>query len=189
MIGLSRGPSQLPHDAYEHFQVDMANESALRQVFSEIGIKHGTITNLINNAGISSLNHSLLMPMDLAKRIFEVNFFATFVACQEAARLMQKQKLGRIVNFSSAAVGTACEGLSAYASSKAAVEQLTKILAREFQPFGITVNAIAPGVVETDLTANVSEIHKKKSTTMKEVIVAVDTCLNGDCSGQVFRLF
>jgi len=99
---------------------------------------------------------------------------------------MQKQKFGRIVNFSSSAVESGGEGLSVYSASKAAVEQLTKVLAEEFKPFGITVNAIAPGVVPTELSKNLSD--KAKKTTINEIILAIDTCLTSNCSGQIFRL-
>jgi len=185
VIGISRSAGDLEHDDYHHYQSDIADEKALRATFDEIESLFGTISNLINNAGISSLNHSLLMPIAAAKKIFDVNFFGCYIACQEAARLMQKKKHGRIVNFSSIAVKNSSEGLSAYASSKAAVEQLTKILAKEYAPFGITVNCVAPSFVETDLSRGIPESHRPRLNKMSDVIKVVDFCISGAETGRI----
>jgi 3-oxoacyl-[acyl-carrier protein] reductase len=120
-------------------------------MFSEIRSKEGRLDVLINNAGIASMNHSLLMPIETANKIMQTNFTGTFLFCREAPRLMQLHRYGRIVNFTSVAVPLQFEGEAVYAAPKAAVITLTQILAREFASLGITVNAIGPAPVQTDL--------------------------------------
>jgi 3-oxoacyl-[acyl-carrier protein] reductase len=188
VIGVSRGPCDLNHDRYVHFEGDLANENRVRQIFAEIDARFGAIENLINNAGISSLNHSLLTPLQTAKSIFDVNFFGTYLACQEAVRLMRKNRRGRIVNFSSIAVKMASEGLSAYAASKAAVEQLTLILAKELGSFGITVNCVAPSFVETDLSKNIPTEHRGHRNEMADIVRAVEDFLAGEKTGEIVYL-
>jgi 3-oxoacyl-[acyl-carrier protein] reductase len=126
-------------------------------MFSLIRKREGRLDVLINNAGIASMNHSLLTPIATVNNIMETNFTGTFLFCREAARLMQLNGYGRIVNFTSVAVPLKIEGEAAYAASKAAVISLTQILAREFADFGITVNAIGPAPIKTDLIAGVSQ--------------------------------
>jgi 3-oxoacyl-[acyl-carrier protein] reductase len=103
------------------------------------------------------MNHSLLTPLRVANNIISTNFIGTFLFCREAARLMQLGRYGRIVNFVTVAVPLKLEGEAIYAASKAAVMSLTHVLAREFANFGITVNAIGPTPVKTDLIRGVPE--------------------------------
>ena len=110
---------------------------------------------LINNAGIASMNHCLLTPMATLEKVFRTNVFGTFLFCREAAKLMKKAGMGRIVNFATVATPLHLEGESIYAASKAAIESLTKIMARELAEFEITVNGIGPTPVQTDLIRNV----------------------------------
>jgi 3-oxoacyl-[acyl-carrier protein] reductase len=102
------------------------------------------------------MNHSLLTSIAAVNQIMETNFTGTFLFCREAARLMQIHRYGRIVNFASVVVPLKLEGEAIYAASKAAVISLTQILAREFAEFGITVNAIGPAPIRTDLIRGVS---------------------------------
>ena len=124
-------------------------------MFSEIRKHEGRLDVLINNAGVASMNHSLLTPIAAVNSIMETNFTGTFLFCREAARLMQLNRYGRIVNFTTVAVPLKLEGEAVYAASKAAVISLTHILAREFADFGITVNAIGPTPIKTDLIRGV----------------------------------
>ncbi len=110
---------------------------------------------LINNAGIASMNHCLLTPLQTVQNILNTNVGGTFLFCREAAKLMQPRHNGRIVNFTSVAVPLKLQGEAAYAASKAAVIALTQVLAREFAEFGITVNAVGPTPVRTDLIRGV----------------------------------
>lgn len=87
----------------------------------------------------------------------EVNYLGTFSMCRELSRLMRKSKNPRIINFTTIARPLNLEGEAAYASSKAAVETLTKVLAKELAQYNITVNAIGPASIKTDLIAGVPE--------------------------------
>lgn len=151
VIGCSRQAADWAAEGYLHRLVDVADEAGVRALFAEIRREFGGLSHLLNNAGIASMNHSLLTPLAAVQDVLNTNITGTFLFCREAAKLMKQQKYGRIVNFSTVAVPLKLEGEAIYTASKAAVESLTQVLAREFAPFGITVNAIGPTPVETDL--------------------------------------
>jgi 3-oxoacyl-[acyl-carrier protein] reductase len=155
VIGCSRSDSDLRHENYEHYCLDVSDEAAVKNLFREIQKKYNRLDILINNAGIASMNHSLLTPVSTVKKVIDTNIIGSFIFSREAAKLMQKRKFGRIVNFSTVAVKLNLEGEAIYAASKAAINSLTHIMARELGGFGITVNAIGPTPVQTDLIRNV----------------------------------
>ena len=155
VFGCSRSPFEGEFPNYRHYCLDVADESAIKQMFSEIRNTEKRLDVLITNAGIASMNHSLLTPLTTVNKIMQTNFIGTFLLCREAARLMQVNRYGRIVNFTTVAVPLKLEGEAIYAASKAAVISLTQILAREFAEFGITVNAIGPTPIKTDLLRGV----------------------------------
>lgn len=155
VAGCSRGAATLQHDAYSHFQLDVADERAVAAMVHAVTQAQGRIDALINNAGIAAMNALVLTPHTSVQRVFETNVFGTFVFMREVAKAMVRQKRGRIVNFSTVAVPLNLEGEAAYAASKSAVETLTRIGAREFGPFGVTVNAIGPTPIATDLIKTV----------------------------------
>jgi 3-oxoacyl-[acyl-carrier protein] reductase len=101
------------------------------------------------------MNHSFLTPIDTARKILDTNVIGTFIFSRESSKLMKKNQFGRIINFSTFAVPFKLEGEAIYAASKAAIITLTEILAREYTDFGITVNAVAPPAVQTDLIRGV----------------------------------
>src|SRR4029077_12278128 len=102
-----------------------------------------------------SMNHVLLTPLSTVQKIMSTNFIGTFLFCREAAKLMQRKRYGRIINFATVATPLNLEGEAVYAASKAAVESLTRILARELADANITVNAIGPTAVKTDMVRSV----------------------------------
>jgi len=157
VIGCSRSPAEFESDRYEHFCLDVTDEAAVLDLFARIRSKHGGLDALINNAGIASMNHILLTPVKTAQQILKTNVLGTFLFCREAAKLMQKRGSGRIVNFTTVAVPLKLEGEAIYAASKAAVVTLTEILAAELAPMQITVNAVGPTPVKTDLIRSVPE--------------------------------
>lgn len=157
VIGCSRGDSDLAHPYYRHFQVDISSEEDVKSMFATIRKEGGNLDALINNAGIASMNHVILTPGSTVSRIMGTNFFGTFIASREAVKLMKKQRSGRIVNLATVATPLKLEGEAAYAASKAAVVSLTEIMAREVAPFNITVNAVGPTPIATDLIRSVSE--------------------------------
>lgn len=151
VIGCSRSKIDYQLKNYEHFSLDICNEKDVKEMFKKIRKDHGRLDCLINNAGIASMNHSLLTTMDTVHKILNTNVAGTFLFCREASKLMHLNKFGRIINFTTVATPLNLEGEAIYASSKAAVISLTKILAKELAPMGINVNAIGPTPVKTDL--------------------------------------
>jgi 3-oxoacyl-[acyl-carrier protein] reductase len=149
--GCSRRDPDWTIPNYSHHRADVTNEDQIRSMVRSINRAHGRIDVVINNAGIASMNHLMLTPTSTVDRILATNFTATVVVCREAAKIMQRRRYGRIVNFSTVAVPMRLEGEAIYAASKSAVETVTRIMARELGPLGITVNAVGPTPVETDL--------------------------------------
>lgn len=162
VVGCSRGTPDWMLDGYEHFEADVADEKAVCSLFATLSKKYGRLDNCINNAGIAAMNHTILTPLATVQNVFSTNVIGTFLFCREAAKLMQKEKYGRIVNFSTVAVPLKLEGEAIYAASKAAIVSLTQIMAREFGQWGITVNAVGPTPVDTDLIRNVPKEKLEK---------------------------
>ena len=155
VAGCSRGESSLQHDRHQHFQLDVADEVAVVGMVRRVQQAHGRIDALLNNAAIAAMNHLLLTPQSAVRQIFETNFQGTFLFLREVGKIMVRQKQGRIVNFTTVAVPLDLEGEAIYAASKAAVETLTRIAAREFGTCGVTVNALGPTPMPTDLVKTV----------------------------------
>jgi len=155
VVGCDRDPAELKLNNYEHFISDVADETAVGQLFTAVRERYERLDVLINNAGVASMNHALLTPLAAVDRILSTNVTGTFLFCRESAKIMRKNKFGRIVNFTSVAVPLKLEGESIYAASKAAIISLTQILAYELADFGITVNAVGPAPIKTDLVRSV----------------------------------
>lgn len=155
VIGCSRGAFGEELDGYRHYELDVADEKAVTRMIGEVRRDYGRIDALLNNAGIASMNHVMLTPMSKMRDVFSTNAFGTFLFCREVGKVMMAKKSGRIVNFATVATPLQLEGEAIYAASKAAVESFTRILARELGAFGITVNALGPTPVDTDLIKSV----------------------------------
>ena len=155
VIGCSRNNCSISDDKYAHFKLDINDEDNVIEMFRKIRTTYGKLDILINNAGIASMNHSLLTTMQTVNQVLSTNVSANFLFTRESAKLMQKAKFGRIVNFTTVAAPLNLEGESIYASSKAAVNSLTKIFSKELSNFSITVNSIGPTPVKTDLIKSV----------------------------------
>lgn len=141
----------MEHENYRHFRLDVSDEADVKKMFAEITRTYRRLDVLINNAGVASMNHILLTPVKVARNIMETNFIGTFLLCREAAKLMKRHQSGRIVNMVSVAAPLKLEGEAVYAASKSAVISFTQIMAKEVAVFGITVNAIGPTPIQTDL--------------------------------------
>ena len=131
--------------------LDVSDERAVVDMIREIKTEFNKIDILINNAGIASMNHFLTTSFESVKKVFSTNFFGTFLFSREVGKIMMRQKFGRIVNYTTVASALRLEGEAIYAASKSAIENLTQTLSKELAPFNITVNAIGPTPVKTDL--------------------------------------
>ncbi len=170
VVGCSRSSPEWSLDNYYHIDADVGNEADVKNVFSFTRKKFGKLDNLINNAGVASMNHSMLTPLKTVENIMNVNVIGTFLFCREAAKLMSKCKYGRIINFTTIATPLKLEGEAIYASSKAAILSLTQILAREFSELNITVNAVGPTPIDTDLIRSVPK-EKMERLISRQAIV------------------
>jgi len=157
IIGCSRSGSDLIDDNYKHFELDVADEQATKKLFSYIRKEYGRLDVLINNAGIASMNHVMITPLKTIQNILNTNVIGTFLFVREASKLMKKNNFGRIINFATVATPLKLEGEAIYAASKAAIKSMTEIFAYELSEFNITVNAVGPTPIETDLIRSVPE--------------------------------
>jgi 3-oxoacyl-[acyl-carrier protein] reductase len=133
-------------------RIDVADEASVAEAFGEVTTSFGPVVGLVNNAGVSRDGLALRYPTEEWDRTLQTNLRGAFLCSRMALREMLKVRWGRIVNVSSAVALRGNPGQAAYAASKAGVIGLTRSLAREVGSRGITVNAICPGFVETDMT-------------------------------------
>lgn len=191
VVGCSRSETENPAPGSRHLVCDVTDETSVVKLLATVRKEYGRLDNLVSNAGIAAMNHSLLTPGKTVNRILQTNVLGSFLVAREAAKLMRRNNYGRIVNFTTVAVPLKLEGEAAYVASKAAVESLTEVLAREYAEFNITVNALGPTPVDTDLIRGVGE--KKIAALLKrqpirrlgefsDVINAVDFYLRPESS-------
>lgn len=153
--GCSRKQPEWEIQNYFHHIVDIANETQVREMFSNIQKRHRRLDVTINNAGIASMNHILLTPANVVSKIMDTNIKGTFLICRESAKIMKKRRYGRIINLGTVAVPMQLEGEAIYTASKSAVVTFTKVISRELADFGITCNVVGPTPIKTDLIRNV----------------------------------
>lgn len=132
-------------------KLDVTDEPAVEREVAAIEEELGPITGVLNSAGIAADKHVFDTPVDLFRRILDINVVGTFIVARAAARQMQKRQQGTIVNVASIAGLRGSKGRSAYGSSKGAVIVLTQVMANDLARYGIRVNAVAPGPVETPM--------------------------------------
>ena len=157
VFGCSRSVAAIDSQQFEHFQLDLHDSAAITEMMREIRRRCGTLDVLVNNAGAASMAPFILQPPDQAKHLMDLNFQSTIEVTHAAIRLLRSAQHPRIVNFSSVAVPYRLEGEAIYSATKAAVEQWTRVLARELGPLRITVNAVGPTPIRTDLIRGVPE--------------------------------
>ncbi len=141
--------------------VNVAIEKEVESFFDEIIEKTGRIDVLINNAGITKDGLLVRMKEKDWDDVLDVNLKGAFTCTKIVAKAMMKQRHGRIINISSVVGVTGNTGQANYSASKAGLIGLTKTCAKELAPRGITVNAVAPGFIETDMTALLAEKARK----------------------------
>jgi 3-oxoacyl-[acyl-carrier protein] reductase len=129
------------------------NSAAAREHIEDIAARYGRLDVLVNNAGLTRDNLSVRLSDEDWHEVLEANLFSVFACARVAAKIMMKQRRGRIVNLSSVVAFSGNAGQANYCASKAGIVGLTRSLALELAPRNITVNAVAPGLIETDMTA------------------------------------
>lgn len=150
--GFARQPGGWAHPAYVEHAVDVGDPAAVRAAVAALTASGATIDLLVNNAGVAAMNALLLTPPAVAAELMRVNYLGTFHCLQSVGKAMVRARKGRILNVTTVAVPLSLEGEAAYVASKAAVEALTKVAARELGPHGIVVAAVGLGPVDTRLT-------------------------------------
>jgi 3-oxoacyl-[acyl-carrier protein] reductase len=176
--GFARGPQELTHAHFTAHVVDVTDEAAVRTAVSTVAAA-GRIDLLVNNAGAASMNALLLTPGSVAEQLMRVNYLGTFHCLQAVGKVMVRQRAGRIINLTTVAVPLSLEGEAAYVASKAAVEALTKVAAKELAHSGIIVSAVGFGPIDTALTRAVPKsalakinaaIGRPEGTTMAQAV-------------------
>ena len=148
------GVDTLNSNGIEGYLLDLNSKDSIDNFWSQLESDNKTISVLVNNAGITRDNIILRMSDEEWSDIMNVHLYGTFQLSKRALKMMLKNKWGRILNISSASASIGNRGQSNYAAAKAGVEAFTKSLAKEVGKRDITINAVAPGFISTDMTKN-----------------------------------
>ena len=146
------GVDTLIENGIEGYILDLNSPNSIGNFWEQLEADKKNISVLVNNAGITRDNIVLRMSDDEWSDIMNVHLNGTFQLCKRSLKMMLKNKWGRIINISSASASTGNRGQSNYAAAKAGVEAFTKSLAKEVGKRDITINAVAPGFIATDMT-------------------------------------
>ncbi len=141
---------------------DLTDEEAMKAAVKQILSDKFPVDVLVNNAGMLYGGVLQMLALDALRQVFEVNYFAQMRLIQLLTRPMQRQKHGSIVNMCSVGGLVGYAGCNAYGASKAAFAFSTKVLAQELAPYGIRVNGVAPGLVETEMAAQLTEAAQQE---------------------------
>jgi len=160
VIGLSRGASDIVHDRYTHFSVDLSKSDDIIHCFKkEISKKFSKIDIVINNAAVLTSQYSMIMPPGNVMDMINVNLAAVFFVSREAAKLMRKNSYGRIINIGSMAASLEPIGDSVYAACKAGIITMANVMAKEFSSMKITCNTLGITAIKTDMLSQLP-VHK-----------------------------
>jgi 3-oxoacyl-[acyl-carrier protein] reductase len=143
------------------YRLDVSSSDSVNAVIKKIGEDFASPLILVNNAGITRDNLLMRMKEDEWEQVINTNLTSLYRVCKATLRGMTKARWGRIINISSVVGSMGNAGQSNYSAAKAGLEGFTRSLARELGGRGITVNAVAPGFINTDMTRDLPEEHKK----------------------------
>lgn len=146
----------------ETYRVDVSKQSDVEEAMKKVVQDFSRIDGLVNNAGITKDNLLLMMKSEEWDQVLQTNLYGPFYCSKAVLRTMMKQRYGKIVNISSIAGITGNPGQANYSASKAGMIGFTKSLAKEMGKRNICVNAVAPGMIETEMTQILSEDLKKQ---------------------------
>ena len=138
-------------------EMDMSQPDSIKEAFARTAKDFGAVTILVNNAGITKDTLALRMKKDDWDSVLQTNLTGSFLCCQQVLQGMMRERWGRIINISSVVGESGNAGQANYAASKAGLIGLTKSLAQEMGARNITVNAVTPGFIETDMTSVLSQ--------------------------------
>lgn len=136
---------------------DVSQKASVEEMVQNVVGRFGRIDVVVNSAGINVRKYALDFEESDWDQVININLKGTFLVCQAVGRIMVGQKEGKIINISSAVEKIGMEMRAAYCASKGGVSQLTKVLAIEWAPYGVNVNAVGPGFMKTALLANLIE--------------------------------
>ena len=142
--------------------LDLTHTSAIGAFVRSLRNEFGSIYGLVNNAGIGDSGLLSIMHDETIDRLVRLNTIAPILMTKYVLRSMMLERAGRVINISSIVAATGYSGLSAYAATKASLVGFTRSLAREVGQLGITVNAIAPGFVDTEMTKELTQADREK---------------------------
>jgi 3-oxoacyl-[acyl-carrier protein] reductase len=171
--------------------LDITDEASVHEAFRRVTDELGPVTGLINNAGLSQDGLLLKYNMETFDRVMDTNVRGAFLCAKAAMRGMLKERWGRMVNMSSAVALRGNAGQTVYAATKTALVGLTKSLAREVGVKGITVNAVCPGLVDTDMTSHLTDGARAyyvdqtplgRTATLQEVAAVVRFLMSDEAS-------
>ena len=148
------GAAELNDIGIQGYVLDLNSRESIDSFWQKLEDNNQNISLLVNNAGITRDNIVLRMSDEEWSDIMNVHLYGTFQLCKRSLKMMLKSKWGRIINISSASASIGNRGQSNYAAAKAGVEAFTKSLAKEVGKRDITINAVAPGFISTDMTEN-----------------------------------
>lgn len=143
---------------------DLLQTQAIAALVSELRKAFGPFYGLVNNAGLGTSGVLAMMRDDQLETLVRLNTISPMMLSKYVVRSMMSEKTGRIVNMASIVASTGYHGLSVYSATKASLIGFTRSLAREVGPLGITVNAVAPGFVATDMTQELEGAQREQIT-------------------------
>ena len=159
--GANRIATALAASGGEGRVLEVTDAAALEALVNEITTAHGGLQILVNNAGITRDNLTMRMKDEDWDSVIDTNLKAVFRLSRAVIRPMMKQRYGRIINITSVVGASGNAGQANYAAAKAGLAGMTRALARELGSRNITVNCVAPGFIDTDMTASLPEAQQK----------------------------